>query len=49
VGHHGSGERQHGGDIVVIVGTPVDEHLNRDLAAVPQAIERCADYLRNGS
>jgi UDP-N-acetyl-D-mannosaminuronic acid dehydrogenase len=34
--------------IVVIVGTPVDEHLNPDLAAVPRAIERCADYLRDG-
>jgi UDP-N-acetyl-D-mannosaminuronic acid dehydrogenase len=34
--------------IVVIVGTPVDEHLNPDLAAVPRAIERCAEYLRDG-
>jgi UDP-N-acetyl-D-mannosaminuronic acid dehydrogenase len=34
--------------IVVIVGTPVDEHLNPDIGAVPRAIERCADYLRDG-
>jgi len=34
--------------IVVIVGTPVDEHLNPDLGAVPKAIERCAEYLRHG-
>ena len=34
--------------IVVIVGTPVDEHLNPDLGAVPRAIERCADHLRAG-
>src|SRR5690349_1684657 len=34
--------------IVVIVGTPVDEHLNPDLGAVPRAIERCAEYLRDG-
>ena len=34
--------------IVVIVGTPVDEHLNPNIGAVPQAIELCADYLRHG-
>ncbi|WP_249715200.1 nucleotide sugar dehydrogenase, partial [Rhizomonospora bruguierae] len=34
--------------VVVIVGTPVDEHLNPDLAAVPRAIERCVEYLRAG-
>jgi UDP-N-acetyl-D-mannosaminuronic acid dehydrogenase len=34
--------------IVVIVGTPVDEHLNPNLAAVPAAIERCVEYLRPG-
>src|SRR5690242_3061123 len=27
-------------NLVVIVGTPVDEHLNPNLGAVPQAIER---------
>jgi UDP-N-acetyl-D-mannosaminuronic acid dehydrogenase len=35
-------------NLVVIVGTPVDEHLNPDLAAVPRAIERCAEFLRDG-
>ncbi|WP_345131955.1 nucleotide sugar dehydrogenase, partial [Dactylosporangium darangshiense] len=35
-------------NLVVIVGTPVDEHLNPNIAAVPKAIERCAEYLRDG-
>jgi len=34
--------------LVVVVGTPVDEHLNPNLAAVPTAIERCAEHLRDG-
>ena len=34
--------------VVVIVGTPVDEHLNPNLAAVPRAIEQCAEHLRPG-
>jgi UDP-N-acetyl-D-mannosaminuronic acid dehydrogenase len=34
--------------IVIVVGTPVDEHLNPDLGAVPRAIERCIEYLRDG-
>jgi UDP-N-acetyl-D-mannosaminuronic acid dehydrogenase len=34
--------------LVVVIGTPVDEHLNPNLAAVPVAIERCADQLRDG-
>ena len=34
--------------VIVVVGTPVDEHLNPDLAAVPRALERCGDYLRDG-
>jgi UDP-N-acetyl-D-mannosaminuronic acid dehydrogenase len=34
--------------LVIVVGTPVDEHLNPDLAAVPRALERCADHLRDG-
>jgi UDP-N-acetyl-D-mannosaminuronic acid dehydrogenase len=34
--------------LVVVVGTPVDEHLNPDLGAVPRAIERCAAHLRDG-
>jgi UDP-N-acetyl-D-mannosaminuronic acid dehydrogenase len=34
--------------LVVVVGTPVGEHLNPDLGAVPRAIERCAGHLRDG-
>jgi UDP-N-acetyl-D-mannosaminuronic acid dehydrogenase len=34
--------------LVVIVGTPVDEHLNPNIGAVPAAIERCAEFLRDG-
>jgi UDP-N-acetyl-D-mannosaminuronic acid dehydrogenase len=34
--------------IVVIVGTPVDEHLNPNIALVLRAIERCIDYLHDG-
>ncbi len=34
--------------VVVIVGTPVDEHLNPNLAAVPLAIDRCIEHLREG-
>jgi UDP-N-acetyl-D-mannosaminuronic acid dehydrogenase len=34
--------------IVVVVGTPVDEHLNPNLGAVPQAIERCVEFLQDG-
>ncbi len=34
--------------IVLIVGTPVDEHLNPQFGAIHKAIEMCKDYLRNG-
>ena len=34
--------------VIVVVGTPVDEHLNPDLGAVPRALERCGDHLRDG-
>jgi UDP-N-acetyl-D-mannosaminuronic acid dehydrogenase len=34
--------------IVVVVGTPVDEHLNPDPQAVPAAVEALAPYLRAG-
>jgi UDP-N-acetyl-D-mannosaminuronic acid dehydrogenase len=34
--------------LIVVVGTPVDEHLNPDLGVVPRALERCAGYLRDG-
>jgi UDP-N-acetyl-D-mannosaminuronic acid dehydrogenase len=34
--------------VIVVVGTPVDEHLNPDQQAVPRALADCADYLRDG-
>jgi UDP-N-acetyl-D-mannosaminuronic acid dehydrogenase len=34
--------------IVLIVGTPVDEHLNPQFTAIHKAIDLCRDYLRNG-
>jgi UDP-N-acetyl-D-mannosaminuronic acid dehydrogenase len=34
--------------VVVVVGTPVDEHLNPDPHAVSVAIAQCAPYLRDG-
>jgi UDP-N-acetyl-D-mannosaminuronic acid dehydrogenase len=34
--------------VIVVVGTPVGEHLEPDQAAVPNALTRCADYLANG-
>lgn len=34
--------------IVVVIGTPVDEHLNPDPHAVPNALEDCASYLHDG-
>lgn len=35
-------------NLVVVVGTPVDEHLNPDLGVVPRAIERCVEHLIPG-
>ena len=34
--------------VVVVIGTPVDEHLNPDPQAVPSAIEKLAGQLRDG-
>ena len=34
--------------VVVVIGTPVDEHLNPDQQAIPHALEGCAPYLRDG-
>jgi UDP-N-acetyl-D-mannosaminuronic acid dehydrogenase len=34
--------------VVVVIGTPVDEHLNPDLFAVPDAVETLADSLVDG-
>ena len=37
-----------GEHIVVVIGTPVDEHLNPDPHAVPRALGECMQYLRAG-
>ena len=34
--------------LIVVVGTPVDEHLNPDAEAVPNAVAALRDYLRPG-
>ncbi len=34
--------------VVVVIGTPVDEHLNPDQQAIPNALGGCAPYLRDG-
>ena len=34
--------------IVLIVGTPVDEHLNPQFTAIHKAIDLCQNYLRDG-
>ena len=34
--------------VVVVIGTPVDEHLNPDQQAIPIALGGCAPYLRDG-
>ncbi len=34
--------------VVVVIGTPVDEHLNPDLWAVRRAIESIAEYMHDG-
>lgn len=34
--------------VIVVIGTPVDEHLNPDPAAVVTAIERMVDHLHDG-
>lgn len=35
-------------NVVVVLGTPVDEHLNPDPQAIPSALGVCADYFRDG-
>jgi UDP-N-acetyl-D-mannosaminuronic acid dehydrogenase len=37
-----------GRHVIVVIGTPVDGHLNPDQAAVPAALEGCAGHLRSG-
>ncbi|MFF2633878.1 nucleotide sugar dehydrogenase [Microbacterium sp. NPDC058021] len=34
--------------VIVVIGTPVDEHLNPDPNAIPRALETCAPYFREG-
>ncbi|HEY0165772.1 MAG TPA: nucleotide sugar dehydrogenase [Jatrophihabitans sp.] len=37
-----------GEHIVVVIGTPVDEHLNPDPHAVPRALDECKQHFRPG-
>ncbi len=34
--------------LVVVIGTPVDEHLNPDPQAIPRALDLCSQYFRDG-
>jgi len=34
--------------VIVVIGTPVDEHLNPDPTAIRVALEECLDYFRSG-
>lgn len=34
--------------VIVVIGTPVDEHLNPDPNAIPRALEACSAYFRDG-
>ncbi len=34
--------------VVVVIGTPVDEHQSPDQSAIPKALGGCARYLRDG-
>ncbi len=35
-------------NVIVVIGTPVDEHLNPDPNAIPQALAGCSEYFRDG-
>ncbi|MFG6445046.1 nucleotide sugar dehydrogenase [Microbacterium sp. P07] len=35
-------------NVVVVIGTPVDEHLNPDPNAIPRALGTCAPFFRDG-
>jgi UDP-N-acetyl-D-mannosaminuronic acid dehydrogenase len=37
-----------GENLVVVIGTPVDEHMNPDPRAVPAALAQCGPHLRDG-
>jgi UDP-N-acetyl-D-mannosaminuronic acid dehydrogenase len=39
------GDAEH---VVVVIGTPVDEHLNPNQSAIPRALDGCAGHLRDG-
>ncbi len=34
--------------VVIVIGTPVDEHLNPDPQAIPRALEACVEHFRDG-
>jgi UDP-N-acetyl-D-mannosaminuronic acid dehydrogenase len=34
-------------NVIVVIGTPVDEHLNPDPTAIPEALESCSQYFRD--
>src|SRR5487761_447281 len=34
--------------LVVVIGTPVDEHLNPDQRAIPKVLNECAGHLTDG-
>lgn len=34
--------------VIVVIGTPVDEHLNPNQTAIPRALSACTPYLRDG-
>lgn len=38
----------HAEAVVVVIGTPVDEHLNPDADAVPRVLRECEPHLRDG-
>ncbi len=35
-------------NVVVVIGTPVDEHLNPDPNAIPDALAGCSEFFRDG-
>jgi UDP-N-acetyl-D-mannosaminuronic acid dehydrogenase len=35
-------------NVIVVIGTPVDEHLNPNQTAIPRALSTCASYLHDG-
>jgi UDP-N-acetyl-D-mannosaminuronic acid dehydrogenase len=35
-------------NVVVVIGTPVDEHLNPNPQAIPRALEACIPYFKDG-